>query len=130
MSDEKRVLMCGSSLDYQGGMVSVVKNYLSWRDWASSLLTMCLRTCLAGRSGSLPTSPQYFRRFRECSGAMMDFLAGTAQRALEWASRMGVEWLWRFLRETKRLFRRYFVDSWHFLVMARRSKGRAAANAK
>lgn len=60
----------------------------------------------------------------------MDFLAGTAQRAPEWASRMGVEWLWRFLRETKRLFRRYFVDSWHFLVMARRSKGRAAANAK
>lgn len=33
MSNEKRVLMCGSSLDYQGGMVSVVKNYLSWRDW-------------------------------------------------------------------------------------------------
>lgn len=33
MSNEKRVLMCGSSLDYQGGMVSVVKNYLSWQDW-------------------------------------------------------------------------------------------------
>lgn len=63
-------------------------------------------------------------------GATVDFLAGTAQRAPEWASRMGVEWLWRFLREPKRLFRRYFVDSWHFLVMVRRSKGRAAANAK
>jgi glycosyltransferase involved in cell wall biosynthesis len=33
MSNEKRVLMCGSSLDYQGGMVSVAKNYLSWQDW-------------------------------------------------------------------------------------------------
>lgn len=29
----KTVLMCGSSLDYQGGMTTVVKNYLSWSDW-------------------------------------------------------------------------------------------------
>lgn len=55
-------------------------------------------------------------------GATVDFLAGTAQRAPEWASRLGMEWLWRFLREPKRLFRRYFIDSWHFLVMVRGSK--------
>ena len=29
----KRVLMCCSSLDVKGGMVSVVKNYLSYQDW-------------------------------------------------------------------------------------------------
>lgn len=30
---QKRVLMCCSSLDVKGGMVSVVKNYLSYLDW-------------------------------------------------------------------------------------------------
>lgn len=30
---KKRVLMCCSSLDVKGGMVSVVKNYLEWPDW-------------------------------------------------------------------------------------------------
>ena len=58
-------------------------------------------------------------------GATVDFLAGNVQRAPEWVSRAGVEWLYRFLKEPKRLFRRYFVDSWHFLAMCRKHRGRA-----
>lgn len=50
-------------------------------------------------------------------GATVDFLAGNVQRAPEWVSRAGIEWLYRFLKEPKRLFRRYFIDSWHFLAM-------------
>lgn len=33
------VLMCGSSLNYKGGMVSVVKNYLGYRDWNDYRIT-------------------------------------------------------------------------------------------
>lgn len=55
-----------------------------------------------------------------CAGATVDFMAGSLARAPEWVSRAGLEWLYRFLKEPRRLFRRYFVDSWHFLAMVRR----------
>lgn len=58
-------------------------------------------------------------------GATVDFLAGSVQRAPEWVSQSGLEWLYRFVKEPKRLFRRYFVDSWHFLAMCRKHRGRA-----
>lgn len=45
-------------------------------------------------------------------GAGVDYFAGTAQRAPRLMRRVGLEWLWRFLLEPKRMFRRYFVDSW------------------
>lgn len=50
-------------------------------------------------------------------GATVDFLAGNVRRAPEWVSRVGIEWLYRFAIEPRRLFKRYFVDSWHFLSM-------------
>ena len=55
-------------------------------------------------------------------GATVDFLAGNVQRAPEWVSRAGIEWLYRFLKEPRRLFKRYFVDSWHFLAMCRKRR--------
>ena len=60
-------------------------------------------------------------------GATVDFLAGNVQRAPEWVSRAGIEWLYRFAKEPKRLFRRYFVDSWHFLAMCRKCRGARVA---
>ena len=45
-----------------------------------------------------------------CAGATIDFLAGNVKRCPKWVSRCGLEWFYRFLREPKRLFRRYFVD--------------------
>jgi N-acetylglucosaminyldiphosphoundecaprenol N-acetyl-beta-D-mannosaminyltransferase len=48
-------------------------------------------------------------------GAGVDFFVGVERRAPEWMQRAGLEWCWRFLREPRRLFRRYFVDSWEFL---------------
>jgi len=35
----KRVLMCGSTLDTKGGMVSVIKNYLEYADWGEYRIT-------------------------------------------------------------------------------------------
>lgn len=45
-----------------------------------------------------------------CAGATVDFLAGNVKRAPAWMSKHGFEWLYRFLQEPTRLFKRYFID--------------------
>ena len=45
-----------------------------------------------------------------CAGATVDFLAGNVKRAPRWMSNHGLEWLYRFFQEPKRLFKRYFID--------------------
>lgn len=45
-----------------------------------------------------------------CAGATVDFLAGNIDRAPKWMSDHGLEWFYRFTKEPKRLFKRYFVD--------------------
>lgn len=52
-------------------------------------------------------------------GAGLDFFAGTRSRAPRWVQASGFEWLWRWGQEPRRLFRRYFVDSWAFLAAVR-----------
>ncbi len=47
-------------------------------------------------------------------GATIDFEAGTLKRAPVFWQKMGMEWLYRFLKEPKRLFKRYFVDDMQF----------------
>jgi len=49
-------------------------------------------------------------------GASANFLVGTAKRAPRWMRGVGLEWCWRFYFEPRRLFRRYFIDSWQFLA--------------
>lgn len=53
-------------------------------------------------------------------GASFDFEAGTIKRAPLWVRNVGMEWLWRFLNEPRRLFRRYFIDSAQFIPIIRR----------
>lgn len=62
--------------------------------------------------------------FSLCVGAAVDFAAGNVKRAPRWMSDHGLEWLYRFSQEPKRLFKRYFVDSWKFLGIVRRYGGR------
>jgi N-acetylglucosaminyldiphosphoundecaprenol N-acetyl-beta-D-mannosaminyltransferase len=50
-----------------------------------------------------------------CVGAGLEFFAGVKSRGPEWVRAAGFEWLWRFAQEPRRLFRRYFIDSWLFL---------------
>ncbi len=45
-------------------------------------------------------------------GAALDFHAGTLRRAPVWMQSAGLEWFWRFAQQPRRLFRRYFIDSW------------------
>lgn len=58
-------------------------------------------------------------------GAAIDFAAGTVRRAPAWMQRGGLEWFYRFCQEPKRLFKRYFVDSWHILAIYRRYRREA-----
>ncbi len=45
-----------------------------------------------------------------CAGATVDFMAGRVKRAPKWMSNHGLEWFYRFLKEPRRLFKRYFID--------------------
>ena len=47
-------------------------------------------------------------------GATIDFEAGTLKRAPKIWQKIGMEWLYRFVMEPKRLFKRYFVDDMQF----------------
>ena len=52
-------------------------------------------------------------------GATIDFEAGNVKRAPQIFQTLYMEWLYRFLQEPRRMFRRYFVDDpkffWYFL---------------
>lgn len=47
-------------------------------------------------------------------GATIDFEAGTLKRAPILWQKIGMEWLYRCLKEPKRLFKRYFIDDMKF----------------
>ena len=47
-------------------------------------------------------------------GATIDFEAGTLKRAPKFYRKIGMEWFYRFIKEPKRLFKRYFVDDMKF----------------
>ncbi|MGN1124811.1 MAG: WecB/TagA/CpsF family glycosyltransferase [Candidatus Gastranaerophilaceae bacterium] len=51
-------------------------------------------------------------------GASIDFEAGNVKRAPKWMSDHGLEWFYRFLKEPKRMFKRYFVDDVKILGLA------------
>jgi N-acetylglucosaminyldiphosphoundecaprenol N-acetyl-beta-D-mannosaminyltransferase len=65
-----------------------------------------------------PRQEQWIRRYGRDSGARVllafgasaDFLAGTARRAPAWVRRLGIEWLYRLVREPRRLARRYLIQ--------------------
>lgn len=48
-------------------------------------------------------------------GAVFDFFAGTVERAPLWWQRHGLEWLYRLLKEPKRMWRRYIIGNALFL---------------
>lgn len=47
-------------------------------------------------------------------GATIDFEAGNVKRAPKIYQKLAMEWLYRFTREPKRLFHRYFIDDMKF----------------
>jgi alpha-1,3-mannosyltransferase len=49
-------------------------------------------------------------------GALFDFTAGKVHRAPEWVRKIKCEWVYRFLQEPKRLFKRYLIGNGLFLI--------------
>lgn len=62
-------------------------------------------------------------RFAFSVGAAVDFAAGNVKRAPKWMRDSGFEWLFRFSQEPKRLFKRYFIESWRFLKIYAENRG-------
>lgn len=65
--------------------------------------------------------------FALCIGAAVDFVAGNIKRAPLWMQRCGLEWLYRFAHEPRRLFKRYFIESWGVVRIFRRFKNEKAS---
>lgn len=53
-------------------------------------------------------------------GAALDTQAGLRKRAPKWTHRIGCEWLYRLVREPRRLWRRYLIGNTHFLWIVAR----------
>jgi N-acetylglucosaminyldiphosphoundecaprenol N-acetyl-beta-D-mannosaminyltransferase len=51
-------------------------------------------------------------------GAAFDYEAGETPTPPRWSGRAGVEWLFRFAAEPRRLFSRYFIEPWSLVGAA------------
>jgi N-acetylglucosaminyldiphosphoundecaprenol N-acetyl-beta-D-mannosaminyltransferase len=51
-------------------------------------------------------------------GASFEFYHGYKSRAPQWITQLGLEWLYRFYKEPKRLWKRYTVGNIRFLSLA------------
>lgn len=50
-----------------------------------------------------------------CIGAVFDFYAGTVSRAPQWMIGVGLEWLYRLVKEPRRMWRRYLIGNVKFV---------------
>ena len=50
-------------------------------------------------------------------GGSFDVIAGRVKRAPLWMQNSGLEWLYRVYQEPKRMFKRYLVGNWKFIVL-------------
>jgi N-acetylglucosaminyldiphosphoundecaprenol N-acetyl-beta-D-mannosaminyltransferase len=70
-----------------------------------------------------PKQDDLVERFARCGaqtfvavGAAFDFIAGTKRQAPTWVQNSGLEWLYRFASEPRRLFKRYVVGNSQFII--------------
>ena len=55
-------------------------------------------------------------------GGSFDVVAGVTKRAPEWMRNHGMEWFYRFIQEPRRLWNRYMVGNWKFVIYTIRYK--------
>jgi len=60
-------------------------------------------------------------------GGAFEVMAGLAKRAPKWVQSAGLEWLFRFIQEPKRLFRRYFIEAPLFIPLIIKQKFKRSA---
>ena len=63
-------------------------------------------------------------------GGALDVMAGNINRAPAWMQKNGLEWLFRFLKEPKRLFRRYFIEAPRIIPLVFRQRFMGSTHSK
>jgi len=77
-----------------------------------------------------PKSEKWFHQNRDklnaklmfCIGATIDFEAGNIKRSPKWMSTLCLEWLYRLIKEPKRLYRRYLIEDPKFFLLLLKEK--------
>jgi N-acetylglucosaminyldiphosphoundecaprenol N-acetyl-beta-D-mannosaminyltransferase len=59
-------------------------------------------------------------------GGSFDVIAGFVKRAPVWMQNSGLEWLYRVYQEPKRMFKRYLVGNWQFIMLVLKHRFRPA----
>lgn len=57
-----------------------------------------------------------------CIGAVFDYYAGTKKRAPRWMIDNGFEWVYRLLSEPRRMWRRYLINNFKFILLITKEK--------
>lgn len=67
-----------------------------------------------------------------CIGAVFDFYAGNIRRAPKWMIKAGLEWLYRLIKEPRRMWRRYLLGNAKFIwtVITEKVKGKTILQQK
>lgn len=60
-------------------------------------------------------------------GGTFDIVAGVTKRAPLWMQKIGLEWLFRLVQEPRRMWRRYLVTNYRFVILLLRNRYRGAA---
>jgi N-acetylglucosaminyldiphosphoundecaprenol N-acetyl-beta-D-mannosaminyltransferase len=63
-------------------------------------------------------------------GGLFDFYSGNIRRAPKWMREVGLEWVFRFMMEPMRMFRRYMIGNPLFIMRVLRWRKREAAREK
>lgn len=50
-------------------------------------------------------------------GGSFDVVAGFVKRAPAWMQKSGLEWLYRFIQEPKRMWKRYLIGNIKFILL-------------
>ena len=59
-------------------------------------------------------------------GGSFDHVAGISRRAPVWMQRIGLEWLFRFASEPRRLWRRYLIGNTQFAILLMKERHRSS----
>jgi N-acetylglucosaminyldiphosphoundecaprenol N-acetyl-beta-D-mannosaminyltransferase len=57
-----------------------------------------------------------------CIGAVFDYYAGTMKRAPKWMIDHGFEWVYRLISEPRRMWRRYLVNNFRFILLVTKER--------
>jgi exopolysaccharide biosynthesis WecB/TagA/CpsF family protein len=134
--DGRRLAMLGSSADtgdrFQAmvestGGTLLLRDHGRWHDWDAEDLARRLTdaavdvvlVAVTPPAGELVAHGLRVHGLQACVvgvGGAIDMLTGVRRPAPDMVGRLGLEWLFRFTQEPRRLFRRYFLEGMPFLV--------------